>query len=141
MINLLAAGAFATVVTVQHWIADSKTAMSITGDVVFTPSRLAFQDGKWIAIRRESHGAYETYRILSHTNPVLLNGNTLCGPSAPSYFTIRYDRTASSTETTIATAFYTGTKPPRHWDDPANLCATFTYSMKPVQTAVALLSH
>ena len=140
LVELLAAASVAAA-PAQHWLAYSKTAMSITGDVFFTPSRIAFQDRKWLAIRRESRGAYDTYRILSHTNPILLNGNTLCGGmSSPSFVTVRYGRNTSSTETTVETAFYTGPNAPRRWDDPTNLCATFTYAMKPLQTAVAMLA-
>ncbi len=124
----------------QHWIADSNTAMAITGDVTFTPTRIAFQNGRALPIRRESRGTYETYRVLSRSNPVLQNGNTVCGPSAPSYLTVRYGHDRSSTETAVYVVFYTGAKPPHRFEDPSNLCATFTYSMKPVQTAVAL-SH
>jgi hypothetical protein len=125
-----------------HWIAVSNTAMSITGDVTFTPTRMTFQNGQTIELQylamrptsarqRTSFGDaahYRLYRVTSQTNPTLRNGNKLCD-SGPTFLTIAYEPEASQ-ETTVLAAFYTGAAAPPQWEESSTLCATFTYALK-----------
>ena len=71
----------------EQWEAVSTTAMSITGNVRFSPDRITFQNGKSLALApagtmmvtegRESRPA-TLYRVVKPENPVLLRSNRLC---------------------------------------------------------------
>ena len=93
-IALAATLASTTPATPQKWVAVSNTAMSITGDVISTPSRLTFANGKSLAVQfvgihtiakpsDATHGAgyFDVYRVANRSNPILLNHNTICDKS------------------------------------------------------------
>lgn len=125
----------------QYWVAVSNTAMSITGDVVFTPSRIVFANRKSLDIRSVStssisHGSstphgtakgFQLYEVLTKGNPKLLHGNVLCDEGAT------YISVAISPEhngpTTVFVNVSNGETAPRSWDS-NELCASFTYELK-----------
>jgi hypothetical protein len=89
--------------TPERWTAYSKTAQSITGDVTFTRARITFGDGRWLplapaglipghvapgTLARGSKLTAQRYRVTSPADPVLLNGNRLCGGRTPVPVTI-----------------------------------------------------
>jgi hypothetical protein len=127
----------------QHWEAVSKTAMSITGDVVFTPSRITFANGKAVDIRYVAtrsipassstpHGAaarFTLYEVLTKTDPKLLHGNALCG-TKPAYVGIAASPASGSIGTSMFVNFFTGAPAPKDWDS-QNLCGSFTYALVP----------
>jgi hypothetical protein len=73
------------------WIATSKTAMSITGDIVLDDYSLTFKTGKTLDLEpyeRDRMGDWAgsgkkvagyVYKIDPPSNPKLLRGNSLCG--------------------------------------------------------------
>jgi hypothetical protein len=77
----------------EHWTAYSKTAESITGNVTFSPDRITFGNGKSLPLAVAGTVAgFETlgrrgqstrFRVTSPDDPVLLNGNRLCGGRTP----------------------------------------------------------
>ncbi len=97
----------------QHWVASSTTAISITGDVTFTPHNMRFYDGKSISLAyfRTTNGA-KFYHV-SGTNPSLLRDNTLCGTILP--ITLRVTRAGND----ISATFY----------DRSGPCAIFNYTV------------
>jgi hypothetical protein len=124
----------------QHWEAVSNTAMSITGDVAFTPSRLTFANGKSLDLRYAGtrpishasstpHGtaqSFKLYQVVTRTNPTLLRGNVLCDET-PTYVGV-----AVSPEHNAMTEFlnvYNGETAPTSWDSD-ELCASYTYALK-----------
>jgi hypothetical protein len=72
---------------------------------------------------------YRLYQIASSTNPVLRNGNRLCG-SRPTYLTIAYAAVPNTAQTTVLAAFYTGAAPPPQGNESSTLCASYTYELK-----------
>lgn len=78
----------------EHWIAYSRTAMAITGDILLSPTRLRASGVDFPLRVTADLPAYETHlgrsvsaRVLAVTrrmDPKLLNGNTLgCGRTLP----------------------------------------------------------
>jgi hypothetical protein len=76
----------------ERWEATSRTAMAITGNVTFSPTKVTFQNGKSLSLEAAGNladldtggtrGPAVVYRVIHPENPVLLNGNTLCGKPA-----------------------------------------------------------
>lgn len=118
----------------QHWQALSTTAMSITGDVTLTPTRMTFSGGKYlnVAYAGNGHDGKKTvwfYRITTSRQPVLIRGNTICGDS-PSYVAVEYahDNTVTSTGVTVFVSFYNSkTRPVSLNTD--GFCASYTYDL------------
>jgi hypothetical protein len=78
--------------TPQTWQAMSRTATGITGDITVTPQRITFQNGASIeiqAVDQDLDNGLTLYQVLSKTNPVLLNGNQLCGQAPVDYLTLQ----------------------------------------------------
>jgi hypothetical protein len=61
------------------WTAISTTAMGITGDIVLAEDRITFANGESLSIASVSGAAAGIFRVDPPQNPVLLQGNTLCG--------------------------------------------------------------
>jgi len=86
---LLAIAASAHAAAPEQWEAVSETAMAITGNVRFLPDRITFRNGKSLPLApagdiqafgtpKETVSA-TLYRVRKPGDPVLLNGNRLCG--------------------------------------------------------------
>ncbi|MGC2409122.1 MAG: hypothetical protein WA441_03740 [Methyloceanibacter sp.] len=115
------------------WIAMSKTAMSITGDIVLDDYSLAFKNGKsldlepyemaregdWSGSGEEISG--DVFKIDPPSNPKLLHGNTLCG--APATYVVLW--TPGEGELTLNV--YSGDGAPTGTPDVDALCATYSY--------------
>jgi len=85
--------------TAQTWLALSKNALSITGDIVLTSSQITFQNGETLAIRpieKDDDLGLVLYQVTSESNPALLYGNTICGNTPVDYLTVKTDITDSS---------------------------------------------
>ena len=85
----------------EHWIAASKTAMSITGNVRFSPTRITFSTGAWLPLRfvgtvggltwlpgDDGTAPADLYRITKPQNPSLVSGNGLCGAKALTWLSV-----------------------------------------------------
>lgn len=137
---ILALAAAAGLVTTEHWVPVSTTAMAITGKVTMTSSMMWFQNGRSLKLQRVSDNAiaanatephegartYHLYRIVSLVNPVLIRGNLICAQT-PRFLMVAYAPSETAAHATIFTRFYSAAAPPANWDDPTHLCATFTY--------------
>jgi hypothetical protein len=118
----------------QHWQALSTTAMSITGDVTLTPTRMTFADGKYLSVvyagsGRDAGKTVWFYRILTPHQPILIRGNTICGNS-PTYVAVKYahDNTVTATGTTVSVSFYNSKKRPVSLNTDG-FCASYTYDL------------
>jgi|SRR5665213_3229240 len=108
--------------TPQHWTAYSLTAMSITGDVTFQPTRMTFAGGKSVALSYvKKLGQYALYRVSAKANPHLLRGNTICGSKLPGYVAVWRGGVD------VAVSFFSAGIPPSNVNAPS-LCATYTYN-------------
>ena len=116
-----------------RWLATSKTAMSITGDIVLDDYSLAFKNGKrldlepyemaregdWSGSGDEISG--DVFKIDPPSNPKLLHGNALCG--APATYVVLW--TPGEGELTLNV--YSGDGAPTGTHDVDALCATYSY--------------
>jgi hypothetical protein len=71
----------------SRWIATSSTSMAITGNIVVTENSIRFGNGNVVGLNPT--GVPEVFTLLPPgTNPVLLQGNRLCGEQPPTYVTL-----------------------------------------------------
>jgi len=120
--------AFAAGSGTQKWQATSTTAMSITGDVQLSGSALYFQNGKSLnlkSVARNDNGSRQVFKVEGNTNPVLNNGNYLCGPRPPAHLFVE------RTKTSMAIAVFESDQAPKLDFDvfmPVGACATYHYA-------------
>lgn len=115
--SLAAAGAV-------KWSASSTTALSITGDITVGDRRITFANGQSIGLKPVA-GVPRLFTIEPCENPVLLNGNYLCGSDQPPAFV------AFETEGTSAYLLaFDGPGVPKLAADPldqTDVCALYAY--------------
>jgi hypothetical protein len=145
-LNLAASPALpAGTVPPERWVATSTTALSITGDVSFTPERLRLSNGatvrlRFIALRpidRASAAAqpagsarfYRAYRVTGGGAVRGLRGNAFCQPAA-TYLTVAFAQTKNPAGTSVFTNVYSGAAAPARWDDARDLCASYNYELR-----------
>jgi hypothetical protein len=112
---LVASGQASTV----HLVALSKTAVAITGDITLRErggavTQITFANGTTMKLAGGHDGVYT---VAAFGNPVLRNGNRLCGTNAPKRLTITEGR-----DGTYQLSAYTA----KTMTD-ATLCAIFSY--------------
>lgn len=121
-----------------HWTAVSTTAIAITGDITFAPSRIVFANGTMLrlAFDRRLHMAtwtglategapVEIYRVVRPANPVLLHGNRLCGALATYLSIVRPTGAAAGDANLVGMAVFAGRRP--RAGQLQSPCATYTY--------------
>jgi len=112
----------------DNYTAISNTAMSITGDIEFDDFGITFQNGKKIefddllgdtfVVDGKSVPA-SVYSVADPNDPVLLNGNTLCG--APVTYVASW---SGATENDTIVAVFSTEDAPESSDE---MCASYTY--------------
>jgi len=115
---------------VEHWQPYSRTAESITGPIALSPTELRMSRARLplrvaadVPAFKADLGTYPA-RILAVTrpsNPVLLNGNRLCG--GPVRWIVVYRLEHGD----LGMAVFSGEAQPKSLDDPG-ACGTFNYS-------------
>ena len=120
----------------EHWSAMSKTAMSITGDIVIDGDRLTFADGKSLKLEPYEMArtgdwaasgdavAGDVFRVVPPSSPKLLHGNSLC--AEPASFVVLW--TFGEGELTLNV--YSGDAAPTGTPDADALCATYSYELR-----------
>ena len=107
------------------WTAVSTTALSITGDIEVADGGITFQNGERIGLKPVA-GAAGVFTLDPPTaNPVLLNGNYLCGSNTPP----KYLAFPTDGSTAYLLAF-DGPEVPTLVADPLDqtgICALYTY--------------
>lgn len=112
----------------DHYAAISNTAMSITGDVWMDDTGITFENDEYlefsdlVADKFRVDGKQvpaSVYRIAEPADPVLQNGNRLCGSGKVTYLA---NWASSKGMTTIAV--FTGKTAPK---SSAEMCASYTY--------------
>lgn len=121
----------------QHWLAVSNTASSITGDVQFSPGRLVFANHAELKLTYAGSGegltwadsmqnqAIQLYKVEGARNPRLLNGNYLCGSKTPPTFLSVLEHGND-----IYLTAFSGNGVPAVKDYAARICAGFSYALK-----------
>jgi hypothetical protein len=123
----------------EKWEAVSTTAMAITGDLIFSPDRITFGNGKSLPLApfgtvptfsapMESVNA-TLYRVTTPGDPVLLHGNRLCGGRAPQPVTFivvwKPARVGSDVDPRSMAAFSGDTRPTAAGGP--GFCGTYNY--------------
>jgi hypothetical protein len=110
----------------DSYSAISNTAMSITGDIEFDDFGITFQNGKKIAFDELIGDTFvvggervnaSVYSVADPGDPVLLNGNRLCGEP------VTYVASWGDASTTTVAVFSTQDVP----SSDADMCASYTY--------------
>ena len=85
--------------TPETWTPINPVARSVTGRVTFTPSEIAFQNGKSLSLAQGGQMLFrpepkkkkvmvDLYRVTSPDDPVLENGNKLCKSKFVAYLLV-----------------------------------------------------
>jgi hypothetical protein len=120
----------------EHWDAMSKTAMSITGDIVIDGDRLTFAGGKsivlqpyemarkgdWAASGEEIAG--DVFKVAPPSSPKLKRHKPLC--AQPATYVVLW--TFGEGELTLNV--YSGAAAPIGVPDADALCATYSYELR-----------
>jgi hypothetical protein len=112
------------------WRPNSTTATSITGPVILLPNRLHAGNANFplrmdskVDAFRPGQGSIPSriYAVTTPTNPVLLNGNKLCGDTPATWIVV-----VPQPPTGLEIDAFTSADKPASSTSPG-LCATFTY--------------
>ncbi|MEZ5670796.1 MAG: hypothetical protein R3F55_25855 [Alphaproteobacteria bacterium] len=116
----------------RSWQAYSSIAMAITGDITTTPTAIVFGNGASLAVQAVQQGVpglwgFESapgpatvLQVVPPANPVLLEGNTLCGMQ-PTYITL-----AVVADGSLAMTVYGGSAVPTS-SQSDDVCAIYYY--------------
>ncbi len=125
---LAMAATWSVVARGDDYTAYSKTAESVTGDISFDDFGIAFANGESLAFSDllGDHFVVDgqrvpasLYRVEEPADPVLLNGNALCGAGDVSYVA-----SWSAGDGLSTVAVFTGSQPPRSSDE---MCASYIF--------------
>ena len=123
-----------------YWRAASNTAMSITGDVAFSPDRVTINFARFTVAQirsltpdevkavfdpEQTGGSGSLYRLEIPAEKRFLHKNTLCGSEDTEWMATYVEGKS------LQIAFFSGMKPPAMTIDAmnhaANVCGTFSY--------------
>jgi len=115
-----------------EWTATSTNSIAITGDIQVGENVVVFgngtrlplkrveeRQGQWTPVGGETTGTI--YGLMPPADPVLLNGNTLCGMPEPATYIVLSQPSRGS----LGLSVFTGAEPPRGSNDP--VCAVYFY--------------
>jgi hypothetical protein len=118
----------------EKWMAVSTTALAITGDVTFSPDRIAFGNGKSLPLAPAGAApgfdwsgkkTATLYRVTAPADPVLLHGNHLCGQPVTFIAVWKPDLVGSDIDPRSMAAF-SGSARPAVAGGPG-FCGTYNY--------------
>lgn len=119
----------------ERWQAVSRTATSITGDVLFSPDRIMFKGGRSLALAPagtipsfEINGQSvpgAIYRLTRPGDPKLVAGNRLCGSGPPvTFLVVTKPKPTFGDKAPRSLSVFTGDAPPSSADA---TCADYNY--------------
>ncbi|MCB8840700.1 hypothetical protein [Aurantimonas sp. VKM B-3413] len=126
---LMIAGGPAVAQDAENLVAVSNTAMSITGDVTMDDFGMTFENGDQLAFDElvadsftvdGQQVAASLYSVKTPGDPVLLNGNRLCGQGKVTYVA------SWGTDLVMVAVFTTQDVP----QSDAEMCASYTYEYR-----------
>lgn len=115
----------------DSYIAVSKTAESITGDIQFDDFSITFANGETLEFSSLVANNFKVdgdtvpasvYRVSEPSDPELENGNYLCGSGD-----VTYVASWGADPQLMTIAVFTGKRPPR---DSSEMCASYTYGIE-----------
>lgn len=127
-----------TVLPMQsEWLALSTTAVAITGDISLSDRELKFSNDESIPLDLLEHDPQTgrtLFELTGRVNPVLLNGNLLCGQKPVDYLVVQVTEGMSGQSDMQMTAYYypghlhLAQLPLKDQNDPERMmCALYTY--------------
>lgn len=130
VLSAIVAGTSVRTDTAVRWMATSKTAMSITGDITVSDRAVTFGNGKRLPLApvAERKGQWtpipgilkgKIYKLSPPADPILLHGNSLCG--VPATYVVRSQSSARALGMTV----FTGANEPQGFGD--HSCAVYFY--------------
>jgi hypothetical protein len=138
----LTASAGTSAGTSERWTATSKTSMSITGNVTFSPQKIRFSNGRVMALSAPEQVAsfkvfdetFEAtiYRVVKPAALKLKNGNYLCGaPGKPpaTFVVVWKPNPLPGDKDPRGMAAFSGTETPVSAPGPG-LCGTYAYQLR-----------
>jgi hypothetical protein len=137
--GLTATATAQTVFAPETWTPISRTAQTITGRVMFTPSEITFQNGKSLPLARSGQMLFrpeakqkkvmaDLYKVASPDDPVLQNGNTLCKRKPIAYLIVWRPEKAGNEADPRTLAPFSGQKLNAGSPDD---CGRYTYDAAP----------
>lgn len=116
------------------WSAMSTTAVSITGDIRISTEEIRFENGA--SLRLATTDRPGIMRVAKPANPVLKNGNLLCGREPPTYVVLGREKGTESLDgsSTLYLKVYSGQEIPPSADaigmesEGRGLCGIFNYT-------------
>ncbi len=108
----------------QKWTAASTTAYAITGNIEIFADRIRFASGASIGIKPVGADRPGVYAVSPPTNPMMLNGNFLCGREPPTYIVLGQSSGIKSLKV------FVGTQVPQPSNGPGpqkGVCAVFNF--------------
>jgi hypothetical protein len=84
----------------RSWSAMSTTAISITGDIRISEKEIRFENGAKLQLAATDHPG--VFRVAKPVNPVLKNGNVLCGREPPTFVVFGRDENAENLDRSSA---------------------------------------
>jgi hypothetical protein len=141
-IALSALTATATAQTVpgpEQWTPISRMAQTITGRVTFTPTEIAFQNGKSLSLARGGQMLFrpeakskkvmaDLYRVTPPDDPVLENSNKLCKGKPIAYLIVWKSEKVGNEADPRTLAPFSG---PRFSAGSPDDCGRYTYDARP----------
>jgi Bacterial SH3 domain len=125
----------------EHWSADSNTAMSITGDVQFSPNQIIFSNGASLTLSpagtlphfHASTAPNQTvsarlFRVVTPTDAPLLRGNQLCGEGPATYIALWDQHTPGVSTPLLTMDVFTGSAVPGG-EDASGFCGSYGYDV------------
>lgn len=96
----------------RSWSAMSTTAISITGDIRISENEIRFENGATLQLAPTDRPG--VFRIAKPVNPVLKNGNVLCGREPPTFVAFGRDESTDSLDqsSTLYFKVYNGKEVP-----------------------------
>jgi hypothetical protein len=134
-VSIMFVGTPTSAASPERWIAYSKTAVAITGNVTYSRQSIKFANGKTLALTAPKKVTVENdgepvkatfYRV--NGNPVLKNGNRLCGKRA-TFIAVFTPADTDSGKASRWMAVFSGSKAPSSINDDS-LCAIYTYVVR-----------
>jgi len=133
---LIAGPSFGRAVT-ERWLATSRTALAITGDVTFTGTRIGFQNGQSLTliplgqqpafVVDDERVAAALYQVTPPADPVMAHGNHFCGTPI-TFIAVWHPKPIGADVSPRSLVVFSGATKPTGASGPG-FCGSFSYDL------------
>lgn len=117
------------------YVAASRTASAITGDITVSANQIIFANGAALGLRQVGDDSSNVYEVYPPANPELLQGSTLCGQGSPRFIVLSQESPNS-----LYLKVFDGPDAPAPSAGPlpqSGMCASYNYERHQDQTKQA----